>query len=79
MVRTPEWDFWNLATRLGISSIPLLIPLMIQIAYGQSAVVSGWIVLQWQSLPCLENLPLLKSLNRFGYRKTLMFTTFLVH
>ena len=34
----------NLATRLGISSIPFLIPLMIQIAYGQSAVISGWIV-----------------------------------
>ena len=34
----------NLATRLGISSVPLLLPMMIQIAYGQSAVVSGWIV-----------------------------------
>ena len=45
MVRTFRVGFLgNLATRLGISSIPLLIPLMIQIAYGQSAVVSGWIV-----------------------------------
>ena len=34
----------NLATRIGISAVPLLIPLLIQIAYGQSAVVSGWIV-----------------------------------
>src|SRR6218665_2210098 len=34
----------NLATRLGISSVPLLLPMMIQIAYGQSAVTSGWIV-----------------------------------
>ena len=39
MVRTFRVGFLgNLATRLGISSIPLLIPLMIQIAYGQSAV-----------------------------------------
>ena len=34
----------NLATRLGISAIPLLLPMMIQIAYGRSAVTSGWIV-----------------------------------
>ena len=34
----------NMATRLGISSIPLLLPLMVQIAYGVTAVVSGWIV-----------------------------------
>lgn len=31
----------NLATRLGISSVPLLVPLMIQISYGQSALTSG--------------------------------------
>ncbi len=34
----------NMATRLGISAIPLLLPMMIQIAYDRSAVTSGWIV-----------------------------------
>ena len=68
----------NLATRLGISSIPLLIPLMIQIAYGQSAVVSGWIVAPMAITAMFGKSAVIKILNRFGYRKTLMFNTFLI-
>jgi EmrB/QacA subfamily drug resistance transporter len=68
----------NLATRLGISSIPLLIPLMIQIAYGQSAVVSGWIVAPMAITAMFGKSAVIKILNRFGYRKTLMFNTFII-
>jgi EmrB/QacA subfamily drug resistance transporter len=79
MVRTFRIGFLgNLATRLGISSIPLLIPLMIQIAYGQSAVVSGWIVAPMAITAMFGKSAVIKILNRFGYRKTLMFNTFLI-
>lgn len=79
MVRTFRVGFLgNLATRLGISSIPLLIPLMIQIAYGQSAVVSGWIVAPIAITAMFGKSAVIKILNRFGYRKTLMFNTFLI-
>ena len=79
MVRTFRVGFLgNIATRLGISSIPLLIPLMIQIAYGQSAVVSGWIVAPMAITAMFGKSAVIKILNRFGYRKTLMFNTFLI-
>lgn len=79
MVRTFRVGFLgNLATRLGISSIPLLIPLMIQISYGQSAVVSGWIVAPMAITAMFGKSAVIKILNRFGYRKTLMLNTFLI-
>ncbi len=68
----------NLATRLGISSVPLLLPLMIQIAYGQSAVISGWIVAPMALTAMFGKSSVIKILNRFGYRKTLMTNTFII-
>ncbi|UFK97294.1 MFS transporter [Kaistella faecalis] len=68
----------NLATRLGISSVPLLLPLMIQIAYGASAVVSGWIVAPMALTAMFGKSSVIKILNRFGYRKTLMTNTFII-
>lgn len=68
----------NLATRLGISSVPLLLPLMVQIAYGQSAVVSGWIVAPMALTAMFGKSVVIKILNRFGYRTTLMTNTFII-
>jgi len=68
----------NLATRLGISSIPLLLPMMIQIAYGQSAVVSGWIVAPMALTAMFGKSAVIGILNTFGYRKTLMVNTFII-
>lgn len=68
----------NLATRLGISSIPLLLPLMIQIAYEQSAVVSGWIVAPMALTAMFGKSLVIKILDFFGYRKTLMTNTFII-
>lgn len=68
----------NLATRLGISSIPLLLPLMIQIAYQESAVVSGWIVAPMALTAMLGKSSVIKILDYFGYRKTLMINTFII-
>ncbi|MDV3559456.1 MFS transporter [Elizabethkingia anophelis] len=68
----------NLATRLGISSVPLLLPLMIQIAYKQSAVTSGWIITPMPITAIFAKSYVIKILDTFGYRKTLMTNTFII-
>lgn len=68
----------NLATRLGISSIPLLLPLLIQIAYKESAVISGWIVAPMAITAMFGKSSVIHILNKFGYRKTLMTNTFII-
>lgn len=68
----------NLATRLGISAIPLLLPMMIQIAYGQSAVTSGWIVAPMALTAMFGKSAVIKILDKFGYRRTLMLNTFII-
>lgn len=68
----------NLATRLGISSVPLLVPLMIQIAFGQSASVSGWIVAPMALTAMFGKSSVIKILNKFGYRKVLMLNTMII-
>jgi len=68
----------NLATRLGISSIPLLVPLMIQIAYGKSALTSGWIIAPMALTAMFGKSFVIRILDRFGYRKTLMVNTFTI-
>ncbi|WP_256012111.1 MFS transporter [Desertivirga xinjiangensis] len=68
----------NLATRLGISAIPLLLPMMIQIAYGRSAVTSGWIVAPMAITAMFGKSAVIRILNRFGYRATLMTNTFVI-
>lgn len=68
----------NLATRLGISSVPLLLPLMIQIAYGQSAVTSGWIIAPMALTAMFGKSSVIRILNKFGYKRTLMVNTFII-
>lgn len=68
----------NLATRLGISAIPLLLPMMIQVAYGKSAVTSGWIVAPMAITAMFGKSAVIEILNRFGYRTTLMTNTFII-
>ncbi|WP_312075579.1 DHA2 family efflux MFS transporter permease subunit [Chryseobacterium sp.] len=68
----------NLATRLGISSVPLLLPLMIQIAYHQSAVISGWIIAPMALTAMFGKSSVIKILNKYGYKRTLMLNTFVI-
>lgn len=68
----------NLATRLGISSVPLLLPLMIQIAYKQAAVTSGWIIAPMALTAIFGKSYVIKILDRYGYRQTLMINTFII-
>jgi EmrB/QacA subfamily drug resistance transporter len=68
----------NLATRLGISAIPLLLPMMIQIAYGRSAVTSGWIVAPMAITAMFGKQVVIGILDKFGYRTALMTNTFVI-
>lgn len=68
----------NLATRLGISAIPLLVPLLVQIAYGESAVVSGWIIAPMALTAMFGKSAVLRILNKMGYRKTLRINTIII-
>lgn len=68
----------NLITRIGISSIPLLIPLLIQVAYGKTAVVSGWIVAPMAITAMFGKGAVIKILNKIGYRKTLRLNTIII-
>lgn len=68
----------SLATRMGISSIPLLLPLMIQIAFKESAVVSGWIVAPMALTAMFGKSFVIQILNHFGYRRTLMTNTLII-
>jgi EmrB/QacA subfamily drug resistance transporter len=68
----------NLVTRLGISSVPLLVPLLIQMAYGSSAVVSGWIIAPMALTAMFGKSYVIQILSKYGYRKTLMVNTFII-
>lgn len=68
----------NLLTRLGISSIPLLVPLLIQLAYGKSPSFAGWIVAPMALAAIISKPLILPILNRFGYKKVLRLNTVLI-
>ena len=68
----------NLVTRLGISSVPLLIPLLIQIAYGKSASTAGWIVAPMALAAMIMKPAVVPILDRIGYRNILRFNTVLL-
>ncbi|WP_293302327.1 MFS transporter [Pedobacter sp. UBA4863] len=68
----------NLATRLGISSVPLLLPMMIQIAFDKSAVTSGWLIAPMAVTAMFGKSAVIKILNTFGYKRTLMANTFMI-
>ena len=58
--------------RVGIGGVPFLLPLMLQIGFGQSAVQSGFIVLSG-SLGALAMKPAAQAvLRRFGFRAALV-------
>ncbi|MRI63424.1 MFS transporter [Ornithobacterium rhinotracheale] len=68
----------NLACRLGISSLPLLVPLLMQIDFQQSAAVSGWIVAPMALSSMLAKPFVVPILNRFGYRRILILNTIII-
>lgn len=68
----------NFASRLGAQAIPFLIPLMLQLAMGYSAIHSGLMLvpLALAAMIMKEFIP--GILRRFGYRRVLTYTTLIV-
>ncbi|PSJ80821.1 MFS transporter [Neisseria iguanae] len=65
----------NLLSRLGISSVPFLLPLLFQVAFGYSASLSGWLIAP-VALASLLVKPVIKPIMaRFGYRNVLIWNT----
>lgn len=68
----------NLASRLGMASVPFLLPLLLQVAFARSPSVSGW-TLAPIALAALIAKPFVKPVvSRFGYRKVLIWNTRLI-
>lgn len=65
----------NLLTRLGIGGMPLLLPLMLQIAYGHSALVSGMMLIPSAIATLLVKPWVVPMVRKFGYRKILISNT----
>ena len=65
----------NFITRLGIGGLPFLLPLLYQVGLGYSAVQSGLLIMP-QTLAAIASKPFMpRILNRFGFRKVLLFNT----
>lgn len=68
----------NLTTRVGISSIPLLIPLLIQIAFEKSPSTAGWVIVPMAVAGMFGKTLVVPVMNKFGYRNILRFNTILL-
>ncbi len=78
-VRTFRIGLWgNLAARIGISSIPFLLPLLLQVSFGYSASTAGWLLTPLAISALLTKSMIPRIMNYFGYRKILIFNTILV-
>ena len=65
----------NLASRLGMSALPFLLPLLLQVAFGYSATRAGWLLAPL-AISSIAVKPLLPRLTRrFGYRHLLVTNT----
>lgn len=65
----------NVVARLGIGSIPFLVPLLLQVGLGYPADVAGLLLLPSALGSLLTKTFVLKVLYRVGYRRTLLFLT----
>lgn len=68
----------NLLTRLGMSAVPFLLPLLLQVVLGYSPSQAGW-MLAPIALGALTTKPLVTVVvKRFGYRKVLFLNTLII-
>ena len=65
----------NIVARLGIGSIPFLVPLMLQVGLGYSADIAGLILIAPAVGSVMTKTVVLRILHRFGYRRSLLFLT----
>lgn len=65
-----------MVARLGIGSIPFLVPLFLQVGLGYPADIAGLLMLAPAMASIMTKTVVLRVLGRFGYRNTLLFLTF---
>ena len=68
----------NFASRIGMSSLPFLLPLLLQVGFGRSATLAGWSLVPVAAASIFAK-PLVKPLVfRWGYRRMLAGNTLLI-
>jgi len=68
----------NVASRLGTGSIPFLMPLMLQVGFGYSAIIAGCMMAPTAIGSIIAKSTVTGVLRRFGYRKTLVCVTMII-
>ena len=78
-VRTFRIGFMgNLCSRIGISSMPILLPLLFQVAFNVSPDIAGWLLAPIAAASMLTKFVISKIINYFGYRTVLISNTILI-
>jgi EmrB/QacA subfamily drug resistance transporter len=65
----------SFATRLGVGGMPFLLPLLYQVGLGYTPVQSGLLIMPQPLAAMSMKMLMPKILNRFGYRRVLIFNT----
>jgi hypothetical protein len=65
-------------TRLGIGGIPFLFPLLYQVGLGFTPIQSGLLIMPQAAAALSLKFVLRKILQRFGYRRVLIFNTLML-
>jgi len=68
----------NIASRLGTGCIPFLMPLMLQVGFGYSAILAGCMMAPTALGSILAKSTVTQVLRWFGYRKTLITITVII-
>lgn len=70
--------FGNIATRLGIGGLSLLIPLMLQVGFGYPAFIAGMIMIPFALSNLIGKSFVVPVVTRLGYKRTLIGNTLLL-
>lgn len=68
----------NVTSRLGTGCVPFLMPLMLQVGFGYSALIAGCMMVPTALGAMVAKSTVTEILRRFGYRKTLFSITFII-
>lgn len=68
----------NLVSRLGMSSVPFLLPLLLQVVFGYSASAAGWMLMPIAFAAMFGKMVTLPLISYFGYRRLLIINTRLI-
>lgn len=68
----------NVASRLGTGCIPFLMPLMLQVGFGYSALIAGCMMAPTALGSILAKSTVTRTLSQYGYRRTLIAVTLFI-